>query len=432
MNHISPLAAVRNALAAAHATQSDLNAFISFDDERALARAETMEDRMASGENVGPLAGVPVAVKDLIDHEGRVTTNGSAFFRETATSTAPCVAGLEDAGAIVIGRTGLHEWAFGFSSENPHFGPVRNPWDHSTSVGGSSGGSAAAVAAGVVPIAVGTDTGGSVRVPAALCGTFGLKVTHGRISLEGVFPLVPSIDTVGPLANSVENIARSYRAMSGDQTPEPDQTEPLRFGIPEPWVGNAPLDDHVGASFQAAITQITALGHKVHPLDLPDIEPSHQIWNSIAEEARDTHREFRHADREYGADIRQRLDDADSVTDAEIAEARLWQAMVRQRFHDAFETIDYILTPTVPVQRKVIGEDYIGDLHYRAVISYFSAIVNHSLHPSLAMPLADTGQPPASLQVIGPLGSEPSLISLGRHLETENVVRFRTSSPKFT
>ncbi len=123
---------------------------------------------------------------------------------------------LEAAGAVVIGRTGLHEFAFGFSSENPHFGPVRNPWDPDTSPGGSSGGSAAAVAAGITPVAIGTDTGGSVRVPAALCGCFGLKVTHGRIPLDGVFPLATTVDTVGPLADSIDALDSSYRAMSGD------------------------------------------------------------------------------------------------------------------------------------------------------------------------------------------------------------------------
>ena len=141
--------------------------------------------------------------------------------------------------AVIIGRTGLHEWAYGFSSENPHFGPVRNPWNTQNSTGGSSGGSGAAVAAAITPISIGTDTGGSVRVPAAMCGTFGLKVTYNRIPLDGVFPLVPSLDTVGPLANSIDNLELAYRAMSADTEPEPE-LRPLRFGVPQPWYDLSP------------------------------------------------------------------------------------------------------------------------------------------------------------------------------------------------
>ncbi|MGH8945669.1 MAG: amidase family protein, partial [Acidimicrobiia bacterium] len=164
---------VERALERARASQGELNAFTSFDEE-AVDRATRLDQEGASG----PL-GVPVGVKDLIDHEGRVTTCGSVFYRHVASDTAPSIERMEQAGSVVIGRTGLHEWAFGFSSENPHWGPVRNPWDPQTSPGGSSGGSAVSIAAGITPIALGTDTGGSVRVPAALCGTFGLKVTHG-------------------------------------------------------------------------------------------------------------------------------------------------------------------------------------------------------------------------------------------------------------
>ena len=185
---------------------------------------------------------MPVGIKDLIDHEGRVTTAGSAFYRHEADRSSPVVSRLEEAGAVVIGRTGLHEFAFGFSSENPHFGPVRNPWDPDTSPGGSSGGSAAAVAAGITPVAIGTDTGGSVRVPAALCGCFGLKVTHGRIPLDGVFPLADlrrHRRARSPIRSRPRQLVPGHvrrhrrRATPGD----------LRLGVPEPWVGAAPMDE---------------------------------------------------------------------------------------------------------------------------------------------------------------------------------------------
>ena len=410
---------VRAALAAAHGAQATVNAFTSIDDERALDRAAAID----RGELTGPLAGVPIGLKDLIEHEGRVTTCGSAFYRHTATKTAPCVQDLEDAGAVIIGRTGLHEWAFGFSSENPHWGPVRNPWDLNTSPGGSSGGSAAAVAAGIVPIAIGTDTGGSVRVPSALCGTFGLKVTHGRISLDGVFPLVAEIDTVGPLADSIDGIETSYRAMSGDSTPVPDLGS-RRFGVPQPWYEESPTDDEIAAAFVTTVEALRSLGHEVHAIEMPDVAPSMHLWNAIAEPAREVHRKFRESGEPYGEDIAQRLDDADKVKPEEADRAREWQQMIRTRFADALGTVDFLITPTVPVRRKVIGETGIGDRHYRAVLSYFSALVNHSLHPAIALPLANSGSPPASLQVIGSKGSETALIGLGQHLVDVEMVRF--------
>ena len=198
-----------------------LNAFTLVDGDRALQRAADLDASLATGADPGPLAGGPVALKDLIDHAGRPTTCGSGFYREVPDRSATVVERIEAAGGVVIGRTGLHEFAFGFSSENDWFGPVRNPWDPATSPGGSSGGSAVAVAAGCAPLAVGTDTGGSVRVPAALGGIAGLKVTHGRIPLRGVFPLAASLDTVGPLARSAADLGLLYRVMAGDDPRDP-------------------------------------------------------------------------------------------------------------------------------------------------------------------------------------------------------------------
>ena len=279
-----------------------------------------------------------------------------------------------------MGRTGLHEFAFGFSSENPHFGPVRNPWDPATSPGGSSGGSGAAVAAGITPIAIGTDTGGSVRVPAALCGCYGLKVTHGRVPLEGVFPLVPSIDTVGPLADSIENLDTAYRVLSGDTSVEPSPDR-LRIGIPQPWTDDAPMDDAVDAAFTLATQHLTELGHEVVTVHLPEVLPGREIILAIAEEVTDVHREFR---AQGSLTVRMSRRGSKTVRPSpprSRRSVRAWQQMVRGRFADAFETVDLLVTPTVPVMRKVIGVDTIGDLHYRVVLSWFTALVNHTLHP---------------------------------------------------
>jgi Asp-tRNA(Asn)/Glu-tRNA(Gln) amidotransferase A subunit family amidase len=413
---------VKTALAAAHAAQDSLNAFISLDDERALQRAADIDARLARGDEVGPLAGMPIALKDLIDHEGRVTTCGSYFYAEVASRTGVCVQRLEDAGGVIIGRTNLHEWAFGFNSENEHWGPVRNPWDLATSPGGSSGGSGVAVSAGITPIAIGTDTGGSVRVPAALCGTYGLKVTYGRIPLDGVFPLVPSIDTVGPLADSMENIAVSYRVMSGDETPEPDRTA-LRLGVPEPWYEGAPMGDDVRTAFEGVVAALRGMGHEVHPIQMPDTHPSHHLIGAI-EEVREVHREFRSLDKHYGKEVEERIVAVEELNLDEIEAARDWQRMIRQRFTDALATVDFLITPTSPARRKVIGQDGIGEKHHRAVLSYFSSIVNHALLPAIALPILNSGAPPASLQVIGNIDSDPRLLGLGRWLEEAGIVGF--------
>lgn len=431
MTERSAVERVSEALERAHRSQPSLNAFTSIDDERALARAAEIDRRISTGENPGPLAGTPIGLKDLIDHGDRVTTAGSAFYRKRPDQSAPCVAALESAGAVIIGRTGLHEWAFGFSSENPHWGAVRNPWDTEASTGGSSGGSAAAVAAGIVPIAIGTDTGGSVRVPSALCGTYGLKVTYGRIPLDGVFPLVGSIDTVGPLADSIESLDLSYRAMSGDQTPEP-QSRQLRLGIPQPWVGDAPIDTGIASAFESAVEALGDMGHEVSEIEMADVVPAPPMWHAIAPEAREVHAGFRARGEPYGADIAQRLDDADEVTDDEIEESRGWQEMIRTRFADALDTVDFLITPAVPVRKKMIGVDEIAGRHYRSVLSYFSALVNHALHPALAAPITGTGKPPASLQLIGARNAETELLGFGRQLEGQGMIGFEIPSPTFT
>ena len=413
---------IQLALEAARSTQGTLNAFTQIDDEAALTRAEQL-DEFASGDPVGPLAGMPIGIKDLIDHEGRITTAGSAFYRHEADRSSPVVTRLEAAGAVVIGRTGLHEFAFGFSSENPHFGPVRNPWDTDTSPGGSSGGSAVAVAAGITPVAIGTDTGGSVRVPAALCGCFGLKVTHGRIPLDGVFPLATSVDTVGPLANSVDALDRSYRALSGDAADVP-RREHLRLGIPQSWVSAAPMDDQVAVAFEATVRALEGLGHQVTDVEMPGVLPAPELIDAIAGEVAEVHRRFREEGLPYGSDVARRVDDCLDTGPEQIEAGRTWQLMVRRRFADAFESVDLLVTPTTPVMRKVIGEDMIGDRHYRSVLSWFSALVNHALHPAIALPLTGTGAPPVSLQAIGPLGSEPALLDFGRTLDESGLVGF--------
>jgi aspartyl-tRNA(Asn)/glutamyl-tRNA(Gln) amidotransferase subunit A len=417
------------------------NAFTAID-PAALDRAAAIDAAVVAGRQAGPLAGVPVALKDIIDHAGRTTTAGSSFWRHTATASATVVSRLDAAGAVIVGRTGLHEFALGFSSENDWFGPVLNPWDPATSPGGSSGGSAAAVAAGLVPIAVGTDTGGSIRVPAALCGCVGLKVTHGRVPLTGVFPLAPSRDTVGPLATTVADAAALYAVMAGDDPADPwshpvpvvapgptAELTGLRIGIPHPWV-DRPLSSRVQAGFERFLDDLAAHGATAVPLSAPGLDPTAMPRAAYAEVAT-VHREWIAAQPErYGPAIRDRIFlDLGHTADAVVA-ADAWRHGVARTFDRLFTLVDLIATPTTPTLRKVIGEDLVeagaAPEPHRPALSWFTNLVNQAGLPALALPTRGDGRPgpTPSIQLIAPAWTEHRLLEVGLALEERGLVGF--------
>ena len=424
------IAAIDVAATALDAAGADTtNAFTALD-EHVAQHAALVDRAVAEGAPAGLLAGVPIAVKDIIDHAGRTTTAGSTFYRSEAGITAPALHRLETAGAVVIGRTGLHEFAFGFSSENPWFGPVRNPWDHALSPGGSSGGSAAAVAAGIVPIALGSDTGGSVRVPAALCAVAGLKVTHGRIPLDGVFPLVPSLDTVGAIARTLEDLEVATRIMAGDDHPWDTEDSPVRLVVPRHWVDTAPLTHGTGEAFAAFLAAASDAGIAVEERDLVDLGPSPLQGALIGPEVAAIHREWRNEGLPYGADVAERIDAALAVGPEQMDEAHRWQLGLIEAMDSATADGALLATPTVAAMDKRIGEDIIEGHHYRSLLSWFTAPVNTSGCPALSMPVAGPGRMP-SIQLIGPRWGEARLLSTARILEERGLlgVNAHTVSP---
>jgi aspartyl-tRNA(Asn)/glutamyl-tRNA(Gln) amidotransferase subunit A len=433
----SAVSRVGTALARAEET-ADLNVFTRLDPEGARERAATIDERLAQGESVGPLAGVPFVVKDLIDQAGLPNTCGAGFAPFTPAVDAPCVARLEAAGAIPIGRVGLHEFAFGFSSENHWFGPVHNPLDPRLSPGGSSGGSAAAVAAGIVPLALGTDTGGSVRVPAALCGLVGLKVTHGRGSLRGVYPLAPGLDTVGPLAANVTDAELAYLTMAAhdpqdplsiDRAVEPGRPmrrlDQLRFAVPHPWMDTG-FEPRIAAEFEKLLVTLGDLGVRVEHVTIPETATTGKGLASAYFEVAQIHRARFEADPDsYGPDVRQRIQEALAVTEEEYAAALKWREELRRGLEACLADHDAIVTPTAAAVTKVIGEDTIelttGPTFYRGPLSHFSAPVNNAGLPALALPIAGSGAPPLSLQLIGTAWSEAHLLAVGKSLESAGV-----------
>ncbi|MBN2113240.1 MAG: amidase [Acidimicrobiia bacterium] len=352
------------------AHRGDLNAFTLVDADGALAAAADLDRRLAAGEPPGLLCGVPVALKDLIDQEGLPTACGSSFYRRVSSASATVVRRLQTAGAVIVGRAGLHEFAFGFSSENLWWGPVRNPWDPSTSAGGSSGGSAAAVAAGLAAVGIGTDTGGSVRVPAALCGLVGLKVTHGRIPLTGVFPLAASLDTVGPLTRTVGDAALAYLALAGPDPAdrwslpevvvaprEPADLAACRFAVPLPWAAH-PVSREVRDGFRFALTALEQAGADVHQPHSPDLAPPGLLEESTYPEAAAVHRAWMQSHPErYGPDVRPRLERALAMGPAEHAAGLAWRGRVRRALDDLLSGHDAVLLPTTAATRKEIGRD---------------------------------------------------------------------------
>ncbi len=430
--------ALERAEAAAH-----LNAFTRLDPETALERAAAIDSSVVAGADPGPLAGVPIALKDIIDQEGVPTTAGSSFLRDPAPSDSAVVTRLEAAGAVIIGRTGLHEFAYGFSSENDWWGPVRNPWDPAASPGGSSGGSAAAVAAGVTPIGIGTDTGGSVRVPASLCGLVGLKVTHGRVPLTGVFPLAPSLDTVGPMTRSVGDAALAYSTLAGHDPadrwsidrpvagPASVSLGSLSVGIPHPWV-DRPLAPEQRIGFSWFIEALGDAGAALEHFDEPRIDEFDLPAGAYAEVA-DVHRSWFTEDRErYGPTIRDRLATLFDLEPAQIEAAVRWRAGLRGAFEEGFKRFDMLITPATAARSKEIGVDLVdvgaGPEPYRPVLSWFTPLVNQAGLPALVLPVEVPeieGLPP-SVQLIGPHWNEARLLAAGRALEALGTVSSRT------
>lgn len=428
---------VSGAVIATESQQDRLNNATLIDGDRALERADHLDEQRDLSL---PLLGVPIALKDIIDHEGRPTTCGSSFYANVPERSATVVDRLEAAGAVIISRTGLHEFAYGFSSENPWFGPVRNPIDPDTSPGGSSGGSAAAVAAGQVPIAIGTDTGGSVRVPAALCGVFGLKVTQGRVPLTGVFPLVPSLDTVGPIARTVIDLGLAYEAMAGFDDSDPwsisrpttplggarPDLQGLRIALPIPWIDDAPISEEVAEAFTEAIGRIESLGATVEPVEDPVISlPGHLL--NLGAEAGAIHRAWMNDGREYGADVAERLEYAMGITADDYIAAHTWRVHIQRQFSSLLSRYDLIATPATGVTKKTIGTDTVetadGPVFYRTALSYFSALVNVAGSPALVGPLATEGNPPPALQIIAPHWAESRLLDIAATLVAQGVMR---------
>ncbi len=404
-----------------------LNALLSVS-PKALDAAHAIDRKVKAGAPAGPLAGVPLAVKDLILTRELPTTAGSRVFGaglETGKDAA-LVRRLRRAGAVVLAKAHLHEFAYGVTNENAHFGPCRNPHDPARISGGSSGGSAAAVAAGMCPASIGTDTRGSIRIPSAFCGLVGLKPTRGRVSLEGVLPLSRTLDHAGPLARSVADAALLFEVLRtprrrGGWAVGADPSR-HRLGVCEYyWSG---LDREVERPLRAAVSALEEAGFEVREVALEGIEQALEASRVLAaSEAFAYHRRFLEEQPQgYDPAVAERLRQGEEVRGYEVAEARQLRKVLIESFRRAFRQVDCLVGATVPCLPPLVGQGSLS-INGREVavvenLVRLNAPQNVAGVPALVLPWGSArGGLPVSLQLVAGVDREDVLFAVASRLE---------------
>lgn len=406
----------------------DVGAFITVDAEAALQQARAADEAFAAGSTLGPLHGLPFALKDNIDTAGLRTTVGSAFFAERIPDAdAEVTRRLRAAGAVILGKVTLHEFAYGATNQNPHYGPCRNPWDLSRVPGGSSGGSGAAVAAGFCAVALGTDTGGSVRIPAALNGVSAIRPSHGRVSNRGVFPITWSFDTVGPIARAVSDLAPVLDVLVGYDADDPDSVdvpptscaaalekglEGLRIGIPRNFFFED-VDADIVELVRAAADVCHDLGAELREIALPGAETAVDSATTIIRaEAFAIHRQrLAEQPERFGDDVRRRLELGEAITAADYAaqrqEGRVWRRTVER----AFEHLDVILAPSTGTVAPPADSEMIETTQRLVRLTYAWSLAGL---PALSLPCGVTAAGlPVGVQFAAARFREPTLCRAG-------------------
>jgi aspartyl-tRNA(Asn)/glutamyl-tRNA(Gln) amidotransferase subunit A len=388
-----------------------LNAFILVMADEALRQAREADRELAAGHDRGPLHGVPVSVKDLLDMRGLPTTAASRV-REghVAAHDATTIVHLRQAGAVLIGKTNLHEFAFGTTNEDSAFGPARNPHDPARSPGGSSGGSAASVAAGMALATIGTDTGGSIRIPAAACGLVGLKPSYGEVSTDGVVPLSRTLDHVGPLALSVTDACLVYHALLGDaHTTLPAQvpTHGLRLAVPRRYFCDL-VDDEVRARFEEALDRLRTAGVRIDDIDIHHASEIGTIYlHLVLGDAAAYHAATLDTMPDnYTKPVRLRLEMARYEMAEDYVRALAGREVLRREVDAALGQHDALVLPTLPIPAPLIGAETVQigaqSEAIRSVMLRLTQPFNVTGHPAISIPDGTTrGGLPCALQLVG-------------------------------
>lgn len=426
----------RSLLGRAQALNPTLNAFISFRNEQALKEAEQADKEIKQGHYRGLYHGIPIALKDNIYLKGEVTTMGAKIHQDyVPKKDATVVKKLREAGAIIIGKLNLHEYAWGITTNNPHFGACHNPWDKSKIPGGSSGGSGAAIAAGLSFGSIGTDTAGSIRIPAACCGVVGLKPTYDLVSRDGVFPLSPSLDHVGPMGRSIEEVAILLDIIA-DKKPEVaycdalnQEIKGLTLGVDEAYYFHR-VDKPIAKATQKIFDSLEKQGVTFKNIEIPELSQAEFAgYMTIMAEAFTVHWDnLQTRLKDFGPDL-QALYQAGMVPSSiDYLKAQTLREKIKAAFAKTFTEVDALISPTIPILPPDIGSDtaYINgepvglDKH----IMRFMIPSNVAGLPSLVLPIEFSGGLsgrlneglPTSLQLIGPQWSEAMLLNLGKKI----------------
>ena len=426
---ISPVELTRACLERIAARNDELHAFITVTGERALADAGRAEQAIAKGHYRGPLHGIPVSVKDLVNVAGTPTTSGSRVPARMPMYDAPVVGHLLRAGAIIVGKTNLHEFALGTTSDETAFGAVLNPHDLTRSAGGSSAGAAVALVEGMCYASVGTDTGGSIRIPAAACGITGLKPTLGDISAEGVVPLSTTLDHVGPMARTVEDTALMFHAML-DGAPRLDRlpaeaVAPLWLGVPAPYFLDK-LDDEVARLFAETRAGLERAGHSVSDVTIAHAERSADVYlHILLPEAAWYHAPLldAHADK-YSPGVRVRLEMGRYVLAEDYLRALHARVALGRAVDKALEGLDALLLPALAIGAPPLGAATVtigqSTEPVRAMMLRLTQLFNITGHPAIAIPCGKGRDGlPRAIQLVGHRGGTERLLAVAATVERQ-------------
>ena len=437
---ITPIELVESHLKRIEETEDQLNSFITIMADEAIDSAKKATDIIFKRKEIGHLHGIPIGLKDLYDTAGIKTTAGSMIYRDRIPNEdASVVTKLKGEGAIIIGKLQMHEFALGSTSINPHDGPARNPWDRSRITGGSSGGSASSVASGQCKGALGTDTGGSIRIPSGLCGIVGLKPTFGRVSRSGVFPLSWTMDTVGPMTRTVEDSALILNVLAGFDPQDPGSAnvpsenfasdlgggiEGVKIAVPQEYFYDI-IDDEVSKAVQATQEVFIGLGATVEPIKIPALEHSLAISGTImlAEAASVHDFNLREKPSEIGDDVRLRLTQGALTSASDYIKAQRARTEFNQQIKEALNKFDVLLSPTVPVGAPKINEQTItvGNLH-QPTLSLMPRLTRpHNICgiPTISIPCGFTQQKtPIGIQIGGRAFDEKLVLRVAHAYES--------------
>lgn len=444
---VSAQAVVQATLNRIAATDSTLNCFTDVLAERALSDAAEVDRAIAIGQDPGPLAGVPFAVKNLFDIAGVVTLAGSKINRDNspAERDATVIAALKRAGAVLVGALNMDEYAYGFVTENSHYGPTHNPYDLTRVAGGSSGGSAAAVAGGQVPLTLGSDTNGSIRVPASLCGIYGLKPTYGRLSRTGAFLFCGSLDHVGPFARSVRDIALAFDLMQGadatdpvctDRPPEPCLPQlnhgmgDLRIAVAEGYFAKGAQPEVLAALEQVA--QALQVDRRV---TLPEAHRARAAAYVITTcEGTNLHLErLKTRPADFDPATRDRFLSGAFVPASWYVQAQRFRAWYRDRVQQIFQDVDLILAPATPCPAPLIGQETIVidgvEVLNRPNLGLFTQPLSFIGLPVLSVPVQRSGALPVGVQIIAAPYNESLILRVAAALEAQGVTSAPIATP---